>query len=180
VQLPASGFGRWENLLAKGEPVAGLVREFPDSEQKFLQPYHVISMVVVPIFVDQQWWGFIGLDECQSEREWTGNEVDALRVLANLFGTAETRTRSEQKLLRRQHTLTMLHEIVILSLKGSNLQSMSQELVDKIGELMKADGCFISLWDESYQQVIPLAAFKNDKIQLCKAISFSRTFQPSL
>jgi diguanylate cyclase (GGDEF)-like protein len=89
--------------------------------------------------------------------------LDVLHVLANIFGNAETRIRAEQKLLRRQHTLNMLHEIVVLSLKASNLQSMSQELVDKMGELMKADGCFITLWDESYQQVVPLSAYSVDK-----------------
>ena len=26
--------------------------------------------MAVPIFVDRQWWGFIGLEECVAEREW--------------------------------------------------------------------------------------------------------------
>src|SRR6266545_1035972 len=115
-------------------------------------------MAVIPIFVEKKWWGFIGFDECRYERVWKGAELDALHTAANIFGSAETRTRAEQKLLRRQHTLNMLHEIVILSLKATNMESMSQDLVTHMGELLKADGCFITLWDEAHQQTIPLSA----------------------
>jgi diguanylate cyclase (GGDEF)-like protein/PAS domain S-box-containing protein len=163
VQLREAGFERWDEILRKGQSISGLVREFPASEQNLLQLYQIQSMMVVPIFVDQQWWGFIGLDDCQRERAWTNNEIDTLHLAANLFGTAEARSRTELKLIRRQHTLNLLHEIVVLSLKASNLQSMSQDLVDKLGEMMKANRCFITLWDETYQQVIPLSAYVPDR-----------------
>ena len=35
--------------------------------------------------------------------------------------------------------------------------------MDHMGELLKADGCFMPLWDESYSKVIPLAAYGSDK-----------------
>jgi diguanylate cyclase (GGDEF)-like protein/PAS domain S-box-containing protein len=159
IPLRQAGFSRWEDALKNEQPVHGLLRELPESEQKILQDQGILSLAIMPIFVDRQWWGFIGFDECRCERAWTSIELGALQAAANIFGSAETRARVEQKLLRRQNTLNLLHEIVIHSLQASDLSSMAQVLVDRLGKLINADGCFLSLWDETHQQTIPLAAY---------------------
>ena len=159
INLSEIGFKRWEDQLSSGEPIHGIVSNFPESEQEMLKEQGILSMAVLPIFVDNRWWGFIGFDECKYERNWTGTELEALHIAANIFGSAETRARTEQKLLRRQRTLNLLHEIVLVSLQSDDLLSMSQTLVDRLEELIGADGCFLSLWNENNQQTIPLAAY---------------------
>ena len=64
----AGGMGRWAELLKEGEAVRGLVKDFPPSEQEILTPQGIQSIVAVPIFVEHNWWGFIGFDECSTER----------------------------------------------------------------------------------------------------------------
>ena len=157
IPLQQAGFSRWEDTLKKGQSVHGLLREFPESEKDFLKKYRIKSMAVMPIFVDKLWWGFVGFDDCRRERKWTVVELEALHIAANIFGSTETRARAEQKLLRRQRTLNMLHEIVLLSLQAPNLQSMAHNLVERMKELLNADGCYLALWDEPYRQAIPLA-----------------------
>lgn len=159
MSLHRSGFGRWENTLSQGHPIYGMVRDFPEDEKNFLQRQGSISIAVMPIFVDNQWWGFIMFDECRHERRWTTTELEALHIAANIFGSAETRARTEQKLVRRQHTLNLLHEIVLAALQSDDLDSMAQIVVDRLGELIKADGCFLSRWDEEQEQPVPLSAY---------------------
>ena len=36
---------------------------------------------------------------------------------------------------------------------------MLQTLADRLGELLEADGCYITLWDEAWQQTFPAAAY---------------------
>lgn len=159
VPLRGAGFGRWEETLGQGRPICGLVRDFPESEQSILSSQQIVSIAVIPIFVEDHWWGFIGLDECRYEREWTTSELKALHIAANIFGSAETRARTEQKLLRRQRTLNLMHDIVLTSLQASDLSAMANTLVEHVGKLINADGCFLSLWDDEHQQTIPLAAY---------------------
>lgn len=158
VPLRGAGFSRWYDHLSNREPILGVVSGFPASEQDVLKDQGILSMALMPIFVDNQWWGFIGFDQCDYERHWTGTELEALHIVASLFGSAETRTRTEQKLIRRQRTLNLLHEIVGVSLKSEDLLTMSQTLVKRLGELIDADGCFIALWDEVNKVTQPLAA----------------------
>lgn len=181
VILREIGLGRWENTLSQGQPVFGMVREFPETEQKYLQSSGSISIAAMPIFVDTQWWGFIVFEECRNERRWSSTELEALHIAANIFGSAETRARTEQKLIRRQRALNLLHEIVKISLQAGNINDMAQSVVDRLGELINADGCFLTLWDDVKKRAIPLAAFgpQKDTYTSLKIQPGERTFTES-
>ncbi|HRQ22451.1 MAG TPA: histidine kinase N-terminal 7TM domain-containing protein [Anaerolineales bacterium] len=148
VSFRAAGFGRWENTLSQNLPIHGLVRDLPETERKFLQALGNVSFAAIPIFVESQWWGFIMFDECQSERVWSNTELKAFHAAANIFGAAETRARTEQKLFRRQSALKLLHKIVETALQAETIEEMGQVVVDRLGELIHADGCFLTLWDD--------------------------------
>ncbi len=83
-----SGFGRWARLMSQGQPIYGNVSTFPMCEQAILADQHICSMAVVPIFANQDWWGFIGFDDCQNERSWSTVEIDMLKAAASLIGAA--------------------------------------------------------------------------------------------
>ena len=92
-------FGRWEEVLGSGEPLHGNTREFPDKERGFLAgELGILSMVLVPIFVQGRWWGFIGFDECREEREWSAAEIGALGAAAGTLGAAIRRRQVEEEL----------------------------------------------------------------------------------
>lgn len=93
-----AGFTRWANLLGQDEIVKGHVRNFPASEREVLSALGMVSVMVVPIFVDGLWWGFIGFDETQLEREWSPAEEDSLRGASGILGGAIERRRAEQAL----------------------------------------------------------------------------------
>jgi diguanylate cyclase (GGDEF)-like protein len=163
VPMRKAGFGRWRDALSQGNPIFGLVRDMPQDEQKFLRTLGSLSLAAMPIFVDDQWWGFIVFDECRNEREWTGMELEAFHAAANIFGAAETRARTEQRSMRRQRTLNLLHEIVGISLKANDIKELSQMIVDRLGELINAEECFMTLWDEENKLTLPLAAYGPQK-----------------
>ena len=43
----------------------------------------VRSLVVAPVMVDSEWWGFIGFDECGRDRDWSAAEIDSLKAAAD-------------------------------------------------------------------------------------------------
>jgi diguanylate cyclase (GGDEF)-like protein/PAS domain S-box-containing protein len=98
LDLRASGFGRWMELLSRNAVVRGQVHEFPEAERALLQAQDISSILVVPIFSRTEWWGFMGFDETKWEREWSPPEQDALWAAAGLLGAAIERQRAEQAL----------------------------------------------------------------------------------
>ena len=92
-------FGRWEEVLGRGEPMYGNVRDFPEHERPFLGgKLGIRSMIIVPIFVEGRWWGFIGFDDCAKERDWSVAEIDALKAAASTLGAALQRQAVEEEL----------------------------------------------------------------------------------
>lgn len=94
--IPCDTIPRWHDELAAGRPIVGTVREFPESEQSYLNFLRSRSLAIIPILVHKQWWGFIGFDECQRERTWLPAEVDALQAAASIIGSAVLRRMDEE------------------------------------------------------------------------------------
>jgi PAS domain S-box-containing protein len=95
----SDGFERWERTLETGEAVHGVTRSFPDPERRrLLDRQGIVSMAVLPITVDDEWWGFIGFDHRTHERRWQQAEIDALSVAANTLGAAIGRERADRRL----------------------------------------------------------------------------------
>lgn len=107
------GMGRWLELLRKGEAVRGLVKDFPPGEQEILAPQGILSIVAVPIFVEQDLWGFIGFDECSTERVWSAAETEALKAAAATLGAIIQRTRMEEALRKSEEFNRIVIENIV-------------------------------------------------------------------
>jgi len=97
-----AGFSRWVKTLRRHELIYGHVMDFPEPEKKFLSDQNIVSIMVAPIFVGSNWWGFIGLDDCLAAREWSQIEIEALKTAANVLGAAIQRTKAEKALLESE------------------------------------------------------------------------------
>ncbi|MGQ0669662.1 MAG: PAS domain S-box protein [Actinomycetota bacterium] len=91
------GTGRWEEVLGRGGVISGHAHELPKRERPVLEAQNILSIAVVPIFVGEEWWGFIGFDGCVAEREWSAAEIDALKAAADALGAAIERRQGEER-----------------------------------------------------------------------------------
>jgi diguanylate cyclase (GGDEF)-like protein/PAS domain S-box-containing protein len=81
------------SLLAQGKVQFISKREADESVWHFLDSCGVQSILLVPVFADKNWWGAIGVGDGEVNRTWTTVEIDTLRTLAELIGTAITHDR---------------------------------------------------------------------------------------
>ncbi len=70
----------------------------PSPSKMALRAQEILSLALVPIFVEGRWWGVIGFDECVEERPWSAAEVGALRAAAGTLGAAIRRRQMEERL----------------------------------------------------------------------------------
>lgn len=127
-------FDRWESLFLQKKPLSGLVKDFPESEGAFLKNMSVLSIIVVPIYVQDHLWGFIGFDECQQERQWTEAEFYALTTAANTIATVT----SHDALLNSNREM-----IEKLQIEHSRLDTLLDTLPDLVW-LKDNDGAYLS------------------------------------
>ena len=89
---------RWVGLLNAGYAVEGPVAEFPAEERAFFAAQGVVSLLCVPIFMDQTLWGFAGFDDCHGARRWAEFEQEALASVGTDIAQAELRRRDADAL----------------------------------------------------------------------------------
>ncbi|MGQ0604173.1 MAG: HD domain-containing phosphohydrolase [Anaerolineales bacterium] len=52
-----------------------------------------------------------------------------------------------------------IHDLARSAVSEMDFDATAQSLVDQLGEVVNADGCYIALWDEGQRRVIPAAAY---------------------
>lgn len=51
-----------------------------------LEIQHIKSVIFMPIFTEHKFWGFIGFDDCKTERVWDENEILTIGSIASNLG----------------------------------------------------------------------------------------------
>ena len=112
LALDQAGLGRWATL-ARGETIHGPISALPAGEQRFLAARGVCSIVAVPVFVGDAWWGLLGLTDDVHERQWDPAEIDALTAAAAMLGATLARRRTDEELRESEERFCLLAEAVV-------------------------------------------------------------------
>jgi len=104
----------WKNELAQGKCINGLVRDMAPALQAVLSPQGILSTLIVPIFLNDQFWGFIGLDDCHREHIFTEHEELILRSASRMIANALIRNEMTHEI----RTTAMQLESVVSNYPG--------------------------------------------------------------
>ena len=91
-------FPKWVKELSKNNIIEGFTKDFPKDERSILKKQNIKSILVVPIFKDGNWSGFIGLAESDNDRVWGKLEKDMVQTAVNLYVNAEYKHQQSQAL----------------------------------------------------------------------------------
>ena len=101
---------RWHPRLQAGQSIKGLVRDFPQVEREILEPHNIRSILVVPVMMEETFWGFILFADCQSDRQWTDYEESLLTLIAGSIGGTLIRQHRSQALRESEAKFRTLYE----------------------------------------------------------------------
>jgi len=97
--LPISVFGESMVFLLENEIYLNIVEEIEDEGLRaLLESQGIKSILLIPIFVEKRFWGFVGFDDCHKEREWSDAETALLISFAESISNAIERKNMEQNL----------------------------------------------------------------------------------
>jgi len=101
-------FPRWTQALAQGEIIVGKVAEFPESERRILMPQGILSILILPLMVNRQFFGFIGFDNCIEAYTWEPLEVNLLAAAAAAISLTHERKQAEEARRESQQMLQLV------------------------------------------------------------------------
>jgi diguanylate cyclase (GGDEF)-like protein len=87
-----------EETLSSGNSINSIVRDMAPELREHLSQQGILSILVVPIFIHEHFWGFAGFDDCHNERLFTDEEEAILRSVSLLFANALIRHEMEYEI----------------------------------------------------------------------------------
>ncbi len=110
--------------LQNDEAFFGNVREMTDTGlQSMLSDLHIVSILTLPVFVKNQFWGFVGFNQYKHERKWSESEFSILRSFASsMAATIESKRTEKELMLAKEMAESASHA------KSEFMANMSHEL----------------------------------------------------
>jgi PAS domain S-box-containing protein len=91
--------------FSEGKTLKYIINDLPDSYREFFIDKNIKSIILVPIMIDGNYWGFIGFDEMESDRAWSDNEESILVTMASTMGALIKRNLFREILLHNNKEL---------------------------------------------------------------------------
>jgi signal transduction histidine kinase/DNA-binding response OmpR family regulator/PAS domain-containing protein len=113
----------WKDKFKNGEFINGPLASLSQTEKDILGPYGIVSMLVLPVFVQSAFWGFISFDDCHSERTFSDSEVNILQSGGILIAGAIIRNEMTNNIM-----LAMEQAQAANRAKSEFLSNMSHEI----------------------------------------------------
>lgn len=95
----------WSEKMLKHENIIGFPKDFDEPISSILLEQDIKSILAIPIYVKNEWWGFIGFDDCTKYRYWTEAEINAHDMLAFILGGAIYRSEVEREMTKMNTSL---------------------------------------------------------------------------
>ena len=88
--VPVDIFEDFLPTLEQKIPFVSLIKNLSETSElrEILAAQGILSIVIIPIFRKDFFWGFVGFDACTYEREWTEAEVSILKTYVNAIQNA--------------------------------------------------------------------------------------------
>ena len=107
--VPHDVFPEFMEVIIKNKPYLSVVKDIPEGSFKsILQEQSILSILILPIFIKKVFYGFLGFDDCTSERIWNSDEINILQTLTNNISVTIDRIQSENIIRESEEKFKLL------------------------------------------------------------------------
>lgn len=109
IDIPHDRYPDFMSRLLKKKVYKKIVSKIKEEKLKeILQEQNIKSILIIPLFYQDAFLGFIGFDDCENERNWGDEEINTLETLANNISTTIIRIKNEKAIEESEEKFKLL------------------------------------------------------------------------
>lgn len=146
----------WKKILKKeGMLLSSDTSNLPPDLKVYTETENILSILEYPIYINEQYKGFIGFDECIQIRDWSKWDLEMLRTIAGIIANALERHRSEISLRKKDERFKGFFNLshvglAINLLDNGSFVDCNEALLEQLGYTKK------ELFSKSYFDITPI------------------------
>jgi len=148
-RIPYHSLPRWKELFLRGECFNGPVANLPPEERSFMEAHGALkSIVIIPVLLDEQFWGFFTINDYATERILSNEEMGILRSASLMIASTHQRVelttteRETQEALKQRerllHTVNQTAEILLTASEENTMEALTAGM-EIIGKCLDVD-----------------------------------------
>jgi len=91
LKFPYSAKAEWKKKFLRNECINSPLCDLIPEDQEFLKNFDIKSIVIIPLFLQDQFWGFFSVDDCRCERVFSEEEINAFTSMSLMVASAVNR-----------------------------------------------------------------------------------------
>ncbi|MDR1212075.1 MAG: bacteriohemerythrin, partial [Spirochaetaceae bacterium] len=127
----------WEEIFSSGQCVNSLVTELPGEDSEYLSVCAIRSILAIPVYLQEKFWGFVSFDDCHQDRLFSKDEISILRSGSLLLANAVVRNTNETMLGARLKQQELMSGISQRFISREPVSDLILSALGRMGEFMK-------------------------------------------
>jgi GAF domain-containing protein len=143
----------WDELFSSGRHVNGPVSSLSETERNILSPFGIRSILAIPIFLQDKFWGFVSFDDCRKEKVYSEDEVNILRSGSLLLANAVVRSYNELMINDRLNQQKLMSSISQSFISRDPMAQLIQDALKRMGEFMGVSRILVAVTGKNNESI---------------------------
>ena len=142
----------WEKLFENGGIINGPLANMGQTERDRLEPYGIKSLVVLPVVLQDKFWGFVSFDDLHKEHTFTDEEISLLRSGALMIASSVERALSEKHMAERLHQQELMSDISQSFISQDPMAGIINGALRLVGEFLEVHRVMVIRYDQDLRR----------------------------
>lgn len=126
VSFLSPALERWYALLSNGQPVMCDAMTLPDEERMLLKSHDTVNLVIVPLMIDDAWWGSMVIERCFDAESTSSQELGSLMAIGRTLSIAIDREQTGRHLKLAKIAFDSTTEGIMIANPAGELVGINQ------------------------------------------------------
>ena len=139
---------QWDFDFSAGRYINGPFSSLSEEEQKALSPFGICSVLAIPLFLQEKYWGFVSFDDCRHERTFSNDEISILRSGCLLLANAIVRNNNNIMIKARMRQQELMASISRSFISKESTDKLINDALKKMGEFLGVNRVVVAVMDK--------------------------------